>query len=155
MAVKAKKRPCIFIEKSDCISNDDKDLTKGKKHLLSNDYIFLPIYGTDKEDERKGYPSKLVRRIRHFQYSHLAYLPDCKLKSLATGYPPKEGVVRMDRIFITHPSVPNITPTDVKISEQYMKWLLLHLKEYFFKETDDEIHDMRDLLTEELQELES
>ena len=155
IAVKTKKRPCIFLGKADFPSREegDKTLTRGRKHLLSKDYAFLPIYSTHKE-ESKGYPSQLVQRIRYFQYGHLTYLPECKLKGLETDYPPKEGIVRMDRIFITHPIVPNVTPTDIKIDETYMKLLLSHLREYLFREIDEDLRDMHDLLTDEFQRIE-
>ena len=60
----------------------------------------------------------------------------------------------MDRFFITYPVVPNVTPTDIKIDETYMKLLFSHLKEYLFRETDEDLKDMRDLLTDEFQRIE-
>ena len=156
MTFKAKKRPCIFVGKADfpLREEDNQTMTKGKRHLLSKDFAFLPIYSTHKEEETKGYPSQLVQRIRYFQYGHLAYLPECKLKGLETDNPPKEGVVRMDRIFMTYPVVPNVTPTDIKIDEIYTKLLFSHLREYLFRETDEDLKDMRTLLTDAFQQIE-
>tara|TARA_Y100000590_G_scaffold446052_1_gene579007 strand:- start:2831 stop:3574 length:744 start_codon:yes stop_codon:yes gene_type:complete len=157
MAFKTKKRPCIFLGKAEDINlseGDLKKLAKGKKHLFTTDCLFLPIYSTHKEDLQKGFPIEFVTRIKHFLYSHLLYLPSCNLKNLETLRPPKnEGIVRLDRLFVTSPIVPNVSPTDVMLESSYFKILKYHVKEYLFKETDPNLKDLRELLEEAYNDL--
>ncbi|MCY4643048.1 MAG: hypothetical protein OXB88_00355 [Bacteriovoracales bacterium] len=151
MAFKAKKRPCIFISKAEFFLSEEeqKKLTGGKRHHATEDYIFVPLYSTHKDDESKGFAPQFVDRIKHFDYGHFVYMPDCKLRNLETNYPPKEGIARLDRLFVTNPIVPNVSPTDVKLTDEYFKILIYHLKEYLFQETESELHDLRECLKPE------
>jgi|GEM_PF-5365060 len=155
MAFKAKKRPCIFLGKAEfnLCGEEKKTLTRGKKHLLSKDYLFLPIYSTHQNDELKGFPTNFVLSIKHFLYTHLVYLPACTLKDLKTNLALKEGIIRLDRLFVTSPVVPNISPTDIKIHDDYMKIIKYHIKEYLLKETNENLKDLRNLLKEVYDEL--
>ncbi len=149
MVFKAKKRPCIFVGKADLQEMSDgehKKITGGKKHHYTKDYIFVPLYSTNKNDELKGFASEFVERIKYFNYSHFVYMPDCKVKGLDTDFPPKEGIARLDRVFVTNPVVPNVTPTDVKLTDEYLKIFMFHLKEYLFNETDPLLTELRECL---------
>ena len=148
MVFKAKKRPCVFIGKADFYLTEEqqKKLTGGRKHHLTKDYIFVPLYSTHKDDELKGFAAEFIERIKYFKYSHFIYMPDCKLKNLETSYPLKEGIARLDRLFITNPVVPNVSPADVKMTDDYFKILMFHLREYFFQETAQELNELRECL---------
>ena len=149
MAFKAKKRPCIFVGKADFKElglKEQKKLTAGKKHHYTQDYIFVPLYSTHKNDELKGFSAEFVERIKYLEYGHFVYMPDCKLKELETNYPPEEGVARLDRLFITNPVVPNVSPTDVKLTNEYFEIFMYHLREYLFKETHPSLKEFRECL---------
>ena len=142
MPFKAKKRPCVYITRA---SDDLSSIKEIKDHQKGTAFLFIPIYSTHRNDEHKGYHQKIVQSTKYLQYTHLLYLPNCKIEGLSSN-PLKEGIARIDRMFVTPPLVPNVTPTDVKIHDEYLRFFMFQIREYIFQETDINLKEMRELL---------
>ena len=122
---KAKKRPCIFFTCS--------GITRQERHLLTNDFYFLPMYSASKfQSPSKSLPP-LLERIKWCEYSHLIYLPSHPIKKikLENTIPSRESIIRLDRAFYAAPMVPTVTPTDLKIHEDFFEIIKEHFVEYF------------------------
>ncbi|WP_412470365.1 MULTISPECIES: hypothetical protein [unclassified Halobacteriovorax] len=148
MAFKAKKRPCIYIGKADILPPplDETKKDKGARHQYADDFVFIPMYSTHQSDPMKGFRAEFVKRIKHLHYTHFVFLKDCRLTGLETDFVPNEGIARLDRLFITNPVVPNVTPTDIKLTDEYFNILLMHVREYLLKETDEDLSELRDCI---------
>ena len=105
----------------------------------------MPIYSTETEQSPSGFPESFVLNIRKLAFPHLLYLPSTKASKEKFNDNINEGIIRLDRIFSSLPHYKKITPTDIKISDDYLGILNLYLKEYLLKEQTKDLSDLKDL----------
>ena len=136
--VKSKNRPCIFFISSGVL--------KIQKHWLTNDFYFLPMYSTATGETRTGYSPELVERIKKCEYSHLIYLPPYPKGKiiLENTIPSKESIIRLDRMFCASPIVPTVTPTDLKIHQDFIEIIKEHFIEYFLNRPGEILQAVRE-----------
>lgn len=150
LAIKAKKRPCIMISQyllPSLTTDELNKLTGNKLHLLQHEQIYLPIYSTEDEGSMGGFPQGFVQKIKKLNYPHLLYLPETnssKNKSKFNGSF-KEGIIRLDRIFSSIPHHGKITPTNIKVSDEYLAVICNYLKEYLLRESDEDLDLIKEL----------
>lgn len=148
---KAKKRPCLVVA---CHNTAFKDGTaiaeiRGRRHLQDDSMILAPIYGTASLDDNKGFPPKMVARIRAFLYNQFFYLPKICPKT-KIGFE-KEGIARLDRLFPASPSR-GVTPMGIRISNEPLGLLMAVLRERFGASQHQELKAVREILYEALPE---
>lgn len=149
---KAKKRPCIVVA---CQNTAFTDVAltaelKGRKHLQDNSMLLAPIYGTANLEDTKGFPPKMVARIRVFLYSQFFYLPKVCPKS-NIGINGKDGIVRLDRLLPASPSR-GVEPIGIKLSSEMLGLLMALLRERFGATDHEELNVVREILAEQLPE---
>ncbi len=148
---KAKKRPCLVI----CCNNtafDDRpilDEVKGRKHLQDKSLLLVPLYGIATPQDERGFPPKMVARIRVFLYSQFFYLPrKCTKGNYDFG---QEGIARLDRIFAASPSR-GVESMGVRLAAEPLKLLMAQVCERFGTAEHDELRLVRQLLDSALPE---
>jgi hypothetical protein len=117
---KAKKRPAIIISSDlDAFPEITKLLRQyGKKHLQEDSLFLIPCYSVETQDDRHGFPSAMVARIRCLLYRQFFYIPyHTPLKS--------ESIARLDRIqVIVGKHRAAIEPTDICLSDDVFQLFL-------------------------------
>ena len=63
IGISHKTAPVEVREKVALSEEEQKQFTKGKRHLAAQDFLFAPMYSTHSNDEMKGYPAEFVERI--------------------------------------------------------------------------------------------
>lgn len=117
---KAKKRPAIIISSGlDTYPEMTKLLRQtGKKHLQEDSLFLIPCYGVETQDNRRGFPSEMVTRIRCLLYRQFFYIPyHSPLKN--------ESIARLDRIQVIvgrHRAA--IEPTNLCLSDDVFQIFL-------------------------------
>lgn len=148
---KAKKRPCIVVACQNTAFKDAPAVAelKGRKHLQDESMILAPISGTASLDNEKGFPPKMVARIKVFLYNQFFYLPKTCPKN-RIGFE-KEGVVRLDRLF---PASPNrgVSPMDLQLAGEPLALLLALLRERFGATGHEDLKTIRQIFLETLPE---
>ncbi len=146
---RAKRRPCILLSKNRL--NDSPELKEQlvgkKKHILTNDMVFLPLYSVQREGSDSGFSLEIYDRIRKMCYSHFIALPDCPSK--LGQHPIKKSVVRLDRIFSTACHHHSIIPIDIKLSEEFFLIFIDIVKEHFTGVECPELSEFRQLFQKE------
>jgi hypothetical protein len=117
---KAKKRPAIIISTGLDIYPEITKLLKqkGKKHLQEDSLFLVPCYSVETRDDRRGFPSEMVVRVRCLLYRQFFYMPHY---SPLTG----ESIARLDRIQVVvgrHRAA--IEPTDLCLSDDVFQIFL-------------------------------
>lgn len=148
---KAKKRPCVVVA---CDNTSFKDSVataelKKRRHLQDNSMILAPLYGTASLEDVRGFPPKMVARIRVFLYNQFFYLPKtCPKTKIGLE---KESIVRLDRLF---PASPNrgVETKDMKLSAEALALLTAMLRERFGAPPDGNLTTVRQILYETLPE---
>jgi hypothetical protein len=117
---KAKKRPAIIISSGlDAYPEIAKLLKqRGKIHLQEDSLFLIPCYGVETQDDRRGFPSEMVTRIRCLLYRQFFYMP---YHSPLTS----ESIARLDRIQVIvgrHRAA--IEPTSLCLSDDVFYILL-------------------------------
>jgi hypothetical protein len=148
---KAKKRPCIVVACNNTTFKDAASIAelKGRKHLQDNSMILAPIVGIETMDNPRGFPPKMVARIRAFLYNQFFYLPKTCPKTKISFE--KDGIIRLDRLF---PASLNrgITPMDMKLANEPLALLMAQLRERFGAPSDSNLTTIREILFESLPE---
>jgi len=141
---KAKKRPAIILSSGlDAYPDITKLLRqRGKKHLQEDSLFLIPCYGVETQDDRHGFPSEMVTRIRCLLYRQFFYIPyHSPLKS--------ESVARLDRIqVIVGKHRAAIEPTDLCLSNDVFQ---IFLSQFIFCITgieEEEFTTVRSLVKE-------
>lgn len=153
-AIKAKKRPCIMISQyllGDITIEQLNTLTGGKAHLLQQEQIFIPIYSTEDDGSSSGFPQGFVKKIRQLAYPHLLYVPDTSSSKKHPRFNEhfKEGIARLDRIFSSIPHHAQITPTNVKLSDEFLAILMEFISEYLLGKNSEELDTLKELCQSE------
>lgn len=148
---KAKKRPCVVVACQNTKFNDAAGTTelKGRKHLQDDSMILAPIYGTASLDDEKGFPPKMVARIRVFLYNQFFYLPkSCPKNGIGIQ---KEGVVRLDRLFSASLNRGVVT-MGIRLTTEPLSLLMAVLRERFGAIEHDNLKTVREILRDALPE---
>jgi hypothetical protein len=153
-AIIAKKRPCIMISQyllGGLTTEQISSLTNGKLHLLQQEQIFLPIFSTEDDGSLSGFPQGFVKKIRQLVYPHLLYLPESASSKKRGKFNDilKEGIIRLDRIFSSIPHHAQISPTNIRISDEYLSILLEYISEYLLGKKSEELDALKDLCQSE------
>jgi hypothetical protein len=145
LIAKAKLRPCIVVSETNTAFGDKAVLAEvGKRpHLQDHSMIVAPIFGVATAEDPKGFPPIMVARIKALLYSQFFYLPK---KCPKTGISvPKEGIVRLDRLFATLLSR-GVDVITTRLAEEPRLLLLAMLRERFGGPKDANLQMVRDLL---------
>lgn len=141
---KAKKRPAIIISSGvDTFPEITKLLRQnGKKHLQEDSLFLIPCYSVETQDDRHGFPSEMVARIRCLLYRQFFYMP-CQLP-LKT-----DSIARLDRIQVIvgrHRAA--IEPTDLCLSDDVFQLFLMQFMFCVSGIEDEEFATIRSLVKE-------
>lgn len=148
---KAKKRPCVIVASHNTAFKDATALAeiKGRRHLQDDSMILAPIFGTASPEDDRGFPPKMVARIKVFLYNQFFYLPKVCPKN-KIGFE-KEGIVRLDRLF---PASPNrgVAPMGIRLASEPCALLMALLRERFGAPAESDLKAVREMLYEALPE---
>ena len=150
LVIKAKKRPCIMLSQikiPELFKEKQGDLTGGKSHLLQQEQIYLPIYGVESDNSLSGFPPQFVRKVRQLIFPHLLYLPSTKQSKKKASFNNNfhEGIIRLDRIFSTIPHHAKISPTNIRISDEYLAIIIGCVKEFLLSEEAEDLKIVKEL----------
>jgi hypothetical protein len=148
---KTKKRPCIVVASHNTAFTDAAvaNEVKGRKHLQDDSMLLAPIYGTATLEDTKGFPPKMVARIRVFLYNQFFYLPRiCPKNKIGIG---KDGIVRLDRLM---PASPNrgVVSMGIKLADEPLALLMALLRERFGAPEQENLKIVREILADSLPE---
>lgn len=126
LASKAKLRPCILLARGNTLDADDavKAAIGRRKHLLRDDAIFVPLYGTVRPDHSTGFPQALVNRIRVLMYRQFYYCPPFTPKKTDCDAFIEESIARLDWMFPCSLHYPAVQPMDIALQDNALKLLL-------------------------------
>lgn len=148
---KAKKRPCVVVACQNTTFKDSAAVAelKGRKHLQDDSMLLAPIYGTATLEDVKGFPPKMVARIRVLLYNQFFYLPkSCPKNKVSVD---KDGIVRLDRLLAASPSR-GVAPMGIKLAAEALSLLMALLRERFGAPEQENLKLVRDILAEALPE---
>lgn len=128
----AKKRPCIFLRKTEDIPNSELNQ---KTQFRKGTSILLPLYSITPTDDPSvwKFPEEFIKKIMELQYDNFFYFP--RLKGINSVKPLHfqmlESVGRLDRIFPARLSSSHIELTNIKLSKEFFDVLKSFLREFF------------------------
>jgi len=141
---KAKKRPAIIISSGLDIYPDITNLLrqKGKKHLQEDSLFLIPCYGVETHEDRRGFPTEMVSRIRCLLYRQFFYLP--KHSTIIN-----ESIARLDRIqVIVGKHRAAIEPTTLCLTKEIYSILLSQFIFCITGHEEEEFTALRSLVKE-------
>jgi hypothetical protein len=147
LIAKAKRRPCIIVCCNNTAFHDENAVNelKQRKHLQDQSMILAPLYGIATPEDEKGFPPKMVARIRGFLYHQFFYLPKiCPKTKLSVE---KEGIARLDRLVAASPNR-GVQPMNVKLAAEPLKLLLALMCERFGSFDSNDLKSIREILGE-------
>lgn len=131
---RSKKRICILLSQNSSlvVPSDAKASLRGKKHIVNNTGIFLPLFSSiSKEHPNGGIPQELVSRIKRLRYPQFFYIKRSNATdSVIPNLLINESICRLDRGFPALIHHTNVTPLDMKLQSEILDLLLAWLGKF-------------------------